>query len=57
MPNLQFQVRGNIIADMYLAVRALKTKLCLWKTQNFVWKLELFSVLPSDDRANFFCAA
>ena len=30
--NLQFQRRGHIITDMYVAVRAFKTKLCLWKT-------------------------
>ncbi|XP_029698683.1 general transcription factor II-I repeat domain-containing protein 2-like [Takifugu rubripes] len=31
--NLQLQGRGHIITDMYAAVRAFKTKLCLWKTQ------------------------
>ena len=31
--NLQLQGRGHIITDMYVAVRAFKTKLCLWKTQ------------------------
>ena len=33
VPNLQLQGRGQIITDMYAAVRAFKTKLCLWKTQ------------------------
>lgn len=31
--NLQLQGRRQIIADMYAAVRAFKTKLCLWKNQ------------------------
>ena len=31
--NLQLQGRGHIITDMYAAVKAFKTKLCLWKTQ------------------------
>ena len=31
--NLQLQRWGHIILDMYAAVRAFKTKLCLWKTQ------------------------
>ena len=33
MLNLQLQGRDHIITDMYVAVRAIKTKLCLWKTQ------------------------
>ena len=33
MLNLQFQGRGRVITDMYAAVRAFKTKLCLWETQ------------------------
>ena len=31
--NLQLQGRGHIITDMYVAVKAFKTKLCLCKTQ------------------------
>nr|XP_046210501.1 general transcription factor II-I repeat domain-containing protein 2-like [Oncorhynchus gorbuscha] len=31
--NLQLQGRGRIITDMYAAVRAFKTKLCLWENQ------------------------
>lgn len=31
--NLQLQGRECIITDMYAAVRAFKTKLCLWKNQ------------------------
>uniref|UniRef100_A0A8D0KLQ8 HAT C-terminal dimerisation domain-containing protein n=1 Tax=Salvator merianae TaxID=96440 RepID=A0A8D0KLQ8_SALMN len=31
--NLQLQGRGCVITDMYTAVRAFKTKLCLWETQ------------------------
>ena len=31
--NLQLQGRGRVITDMYAAVRAFKTKLCLWETQ------------------------
>ncbi|CAI5691491.1 unnamed protein product [Oreochromis niloticus] len=31
--NLQLQGRGRIITDMYAAVRAFKTKLCLWQNQ------------------------
>uniref|UniRef100_A0A3P8RHG8 Uncharacterized protein n=1 Tax=Astatotilapia calliptera TaxID=8154 RepID=A0A3P8RHG8_ASTCA len=31
--NLQLQGRGRIITDMYTAVRAFKTKLCLWQNQ------------------------
>ena len=31
--NLQLQGQERIITDMYAAVRALKTKLCLWKNQ------------------------
>ncbi|KAL6480985.1 hypothetical protein MHYP_G00090650 [Metynnis hypsauchen] len=31
--NLQLQGRGCIITDMYAAVRAFKTKLCLWENQ------------------------
>jgi len=31
--NLQLQGRGHVITDMYAAVRAFKTKLCLWETQ------------------------
>ena len=33
MLNLQLQGRGRVITDMYAAVRAFKTKLCLWETQ------------------------
>ncbi|XP_069774260.1 general transcription factor II-I repeat domain-containing protein 2A-like [Narcine bancroftii] len=31
--NLQLQGRGHVITDMYSAVRAFRTKLCLWETQ------------------------
>ncbi|XP_069764237.1 general transcription factor II-I repeat domain-containing protein 2A-like [Narcine bancroftii] len=31
--NLQLQGRGPVITDMYSAVRAFRTKLCLWETQ------------------------
>ena len=31
--NMQLQGWGHVITDMYAAVRAFKTKLCLWETQ------------------------
>ena len=33
MHNLQLQERDRVITDMYAAVRAFKTNLCLWETQ------------------------
>ena len=61
--NLQLQRRGHIITDMYVAMRAFKTKLCLWKTQMLRGNLDHFpccqimaeqifsAVLPSEQFA------
>ena len=69
--SLQLQGRGHIITDMYVAVRAFKTKLCLWKTQMLQENLGHFSccqivaeqifpvVLPSaqfSEKINTLCA-
>lgn len=45
--SLQLQGRGCVITDMYAAVRAFKTKLCLWETQMLQANLGSFSLLQN----------
>ncbi|GAA6098908.1 general transcription factor II-I repeat domain-containing protein 2-like, partial [Tachysurus ichikawai] len=40
--NLQLQGRGRVITDMYAAVRAFKTKLCLWEKEMLQGNLNHF---------------
>ena len=40
--NLQLQGRDCVITDMYAAMRAFKTKLCLWETQMLQGNLAIF---------------
>ena len=41
--NLQLQKRGYIITNMYVAVMAFKTKMCIWNTQMLLGNLGHFS--------------
>ena len=42
MLNLQLQGRDHVITDMYAAMRAFKTKLCLWETKMLQGNLAIF---------------